>query len=163
MHLLSSIRQYALLLAATVVIVGGVLLNTRFGCETVTSGGSTVVRPGEGNNVIFERRAPRTDAYAHGEPVLYLVAQTRGDRLLTGKVAGKAGDTVGIVSGELVRNGEMIEDAITVKGFDDIPEFMVPAGTLWVLADNPGGRDSRSYGPVPVEAVRGKIVTGSDK
>ncbi len=160
MHILSFVRQYLVMLAFTAIVVGGVFLNARFGCENVTVGGSATRRPGDGTTMIYEKRAARPDAYRHGESVLYLVARANDtERLLTGRVAGVAGDTVGIRAGKLVRNGEPIDGALAA-GFDDLPEMLVPGGTIYVLGETPSSRDCRRYGPVPVEAVRGRIVNG---
>lgn len=35
----------------------------------------------------------------------------------------------------------------------------IPTNHIFVLSDNPEGRDSRSWGPVPLEVIRGVLIT----
>lgn len=52
-------------------------------------------------------------------------------------------------------------DVIAVDPFDDKKnEYVyIPDGYLWLVGDNASmSRDSRTYGPVPVGLVRGKLV-----
>ena len=75
------------------------------------------------------------------------------------RVVGLPGDLVRLRRGALVVNGRVaperfapIHDAATT------PEVRVPPGFVWVLGDNrPVSCDSREFGLVPVELIRGTV------
>lgn len=78
------------------------------------------------------------------------------------RVVAVAGDTVEIDSGRALVNGESIDDAeerILSEGDVSLAEVVVPDRHVYVLGDNrPVSLDSRFFGPVPLEAVTGKVV-----
>jgi inner membrane protease subunit 1 len=51
-------------------------------------------------------------------------------------------------------------DTVCVDPEASVPHhIVVPKGHLWLMGDNyPHSRDSRTYGPVPMGLVRGKVV-----
>jgi len=44
------------------------------------------------------------------------------------------------------------------RGNEVVERLIVPPGTVFVMGGNPGSYDSRDFGPVPVDEVRGRVV-----
>lgn len=84
------------------------------------------------------------------------------DRLLVKRIVGLGGDTVAIRDGRLVVNGERVAEPYADPARIDSVFYgpvRVPAGEVLVLGDNRrSSQDSRSFGPVPVSALEGRIV-----
>ncbi|MEY2982959.1 MAG: signal peptidase [Planctomycetota bacterium] len=75
------------------------------------------------------------------------------------RVVGLPGDRVSLRDGQL-----HIDDHPVPEGFAPIldaettGDVVVPAGYVWVLGDNrPVSADSRSFGLVPMELIRGRV------
>ncbi|KAI8799672.1 mitochondrial inner membrane peptidase complex catalytic subunit [Cladochytrium replicatum] len=76
----------------------------------------------------------------HGD-VLVAVSPMNSSRAICKRVAGLPGDTV------------------PVDPLSGSEKLTVPAGQVWLLGDNlANSTDSRSYGPVPMGLIRGKVV-----
>jgi signal peptidase I len=78
------------------------------------------------------------------------------------RVIAVSGETVQIVSGRALVNRastDISEDLILSESDVSVDEIVVPAGHVYVLGDNrPVSLDSRFFGPVPLDAVSGKVV-----
>ena len=82
------------------------------------------------------------------------------------RVIGAAGDHVELKSGAVILNGSALAEpyleadtATNPVPDDGRSDWMVPAGSVFVLGDGrPNAADSRFYGPVPDEALRGRVV-----
>ncbi len=90
-----------------------------------------------------------------------LVVRHDGD-LIVKRVVATGGQTVGLEDGVLVVDGvphaEPYADLFGQKGVYDGPHT-VPAGQLWLLGDHRlTSVDSRSFGPVPVSDVTGRVT-----
>lgn len=78
------------------------------------------------------------------------------------RVIGVGGDTVAIIDGKVYLNGELLEEDYIEEGsytqvYDD-NYWEVPEGYVFVLGDNRGegaSKDSRYFGCVPVESIKG--------
>lgn len=84
------------------------------------------------------------------------------ERQFIKRVIAIPGDTVRLVSGRAVVNGVPadVTENLIFSG-DDVwdGETIIPPGYVYVLGDNrPVSLDSRFFGPVPLEAVSGRVV-----
>jgi signal peptidase I len=107
------------------------------------------------DKVTFLMRWPR-----RGDIVVTADPRT-GDPVVK-RVVAIGGDSVGIDNGSLVVNGaSVVEDYIdndNMSGFYFGPD-RVPAGHVFVLGDNRADSiDSRTFGPVAVDDVDGRVV-----
>lgn len=78
------------------------------------------------------------------------------------RVIGLPGDHVQIVEGMVFVNGQPLEENYVPDEYRDpgtYPGVTVPPGRYYVLGDHrSSSNDSRSWGPVPREAIYGKAV-----
>ena len=98
--------------------------------------------------------------HRRGQPCPKPTPELSDQKFLKRIVAGP-GDTLSIVDGRPVVNGEPTEeDYIIPCPACDMPiEITIPAGHYFMLGDNrPASDDSRFWGPVPREALLGKVV-----
>lgn len=81
---------------------------------------------------------------------------------LVKRVAGIAGDEVGIADGLLVVDGEQVVEPYLDQPSVDSTWFgpvTVPAGHVFVLGDHRADSvDSRRFGPIPLSAVKGTVI-----
>ena len=95
--------------------------------------------------------------WKRGELVLF---QTDGEEtLFIKRIVGLPGDRVEAVQGRLRVNGQpWPEGPLAGISIPDFPAQRVPPGMLFVLGDNPPeSEDSRSFGPISEEAVKGNV------
>lgn len=74
------------------------------------------------------------------------------------RIIAKEGQRVQIRDGEVMVNGLILDEPyVKHTAFDDLPEFVVPAGMLYVLGDNrENSFDSRAWGMLPVNLIIGR-------
>ncbi|HVF53157.1 MAG TPA: signal peptidase I [Actinomycetota bacterium] len=122
--------------------------------------------PERGDVVVFERRldtgVPQPDHAFWKDAYDALRAlfgfPTTGTQDFIKRVIAVAGDSVAGVGGQVLVNGEPIEEPYLAEGTttSDFGPTEVPEGTIFVMGDNrPNSDDSRSFGPVPVDRVIG--------
>ena len=88
-----------------------------------------------------------------------VAAASPRDGLPVVKRVAAAGPTLlSVAAGRLV--GTALDAALTAEQAGRIGgELALPAGALFLLGDNPPeSLDSRDYGPVPIEAVSGRVI-----
>ena len=95
-----------------------------------------------------------------GDIVVFQSVEGEGEDLIK-RVIGAPGDRVAIINGVLHVNGEPQEESYVRDGrpLDSGPNgpTRVPEGTVFVMGDNrANSRDSRFFGPVPVENIEGE-------
>ena len=75
------------------------------------------------------------------------------------RVVGLPGESVVLRGGELYVDGEFVgQEFDHVDDLGSYPQVVVPEGEYFVLGDNrPRSKDSRSFGPVARELVRGVV------
>lgn len=79
------------------------------------------------------------------------------------RVIALPGQTVDVQDGRVLVDGEPLDEPYT-HGLQTRPVIVelpttVPEGQLWVMGDNrPGSKDSRDFGPVPVDSVLGRVI-----
>jgi signal peptidase I len=81
------------------------------------------------------------------------------DRDFVKRVVAVAGDKVELKEGKVYVNGRLLPEASGVRLSDEDSEHeeTVPPDSVWVLGDNRNNsEDSRYFGPVPLENIRGQ-------
>jgi signal peptidase I len=113
-------------------------------------------------------------SYNHGvivEKVIYrfvhsprrgdvVVIDTPGEEgLLVKRAVALPGETVAVQGGQVFINGQPLEEPwATRQGGMDCPSTLVPPLHVFVLGDNrEESRDSRYFGPVPVDQISGQV------
>ena len=93
----------------------------------------------------------------HGEIVIFHFPRNR-ERDFVKRVIGVPGDILEIRNGEVIRNGEPIEEPyVTNHSSRSEREREIPAGHYYVLGDNRrGSNDSRDWGLVPETDIIGR-------
>ncbi len=115
------------------------------------------------------RRLGVMDGYARGDIVVVREPADspvrQGRRVFVVKrVVGVPGDTVEMRSGELLINGERLEqrfitDAGVPLGSSTFPAVTLPEDAYFLLGDNrTNSADSRLYGPVPLLSIAGRAA-----
>lgn len=105
-------------------------------------------------------------AYNFGEPapgdVICFESPGGGGEVFFGRVIAREGQTVEIRGGAVYLDGAaepLAEPYLSRPGTDSYGPVVVPRGRLFVMGDNRGvARDSRIWGPLPVELVIGKAL-----
>jgi signal peptidase I len=84
---------------------------------------------------------------------------TEGHSDIIKRVMAVGGDSVEAKDGEVLVNGERVDEPYLAEGVvtADFSPITVPDDAVWVMGDNRAGSgDSRSFGPVPLDAIVGK-------
>lgn len=141
---------------AVVAVAGWVLLGLVFGLAVV-QGEDMYPRLRDGDLMLFYRL--QKDYYI-GDVVTF----TLNGRRYTGRIVAQGGDTVDINdNGELLVNGNIQSEEIFYPTQDETGQAElpceVPADSVYLLCDfRTNGTDSRSYGPVALEQLDGKVI-----
>lgn len=97
----------------------------------------------------------------------YLTSAKQESPYFCGRVIAKEGDRVEIKDGKVKLNGqdktEAYVPADAIVGTENLAEIIVPRGHYFILGDNRKMsklKDSRAFGPIPLEALVGKVSEG---
>ena len=90
--------------------------------------------------------------------VIALTSPLDPSRQLMKRVIGVPGDSIELVSGQVIRNGQQLDETYVVNNDKRSMKLVkVPEGSFFVLGDNrPGSTDSRDWGFVPEESIIGR-------
>ena len=128
--------------------------------------------PARGDVVVFERRLPGLTGSEELDDESVFSDIRDAFRELFGfptgtsqdyikRVVGVEGDTVEGRDGEVLVNGEPVDEGYLPGGFETepFPPIEVPDGMIFVMGDNRANSDdSRSFGPIPAENVIGRAL-----
>lgn len=112
-----------------------------------------------GERILVNVLSPRYRLPERGEIIVF--ADPRGvEHFLIKRVVGLPRDRVEIRDGAVLVNDQPFPEAPTVQPHDeDRGPIVVPPGSLFVMGDNrPSSLDSRDFGPIPADSVRGFAV-----
>lgn len=153
---IADIRSFLIKLAV-VLLACWVLLGVVFGVAVV-QGEDMYPRLRDGDLMVFYRL--QQDYYI-GDVVTF----RQNGRRYTGRIVAQGGDTVDVNDdGELLVNGNVQSEEIfyptqITEGQTSLP-CTVPDGAVYLLCDfRTNGTDSRSYGPVQISDLDGKVIT----
>jgi signal peptidase I len=75
------------------------------------------------------------------------------------RVIGLPGDSIEVADGQVVVNGQAIQEPYIASAPAYQSEWTIPDNNLFVLGDNRNNSsDSHNWGPVPMENVIGKAI-----
>jgi signal peptidase I len=114
----------------------------------------------KGDEILVQKFGAHVGEPARGD-IVVIRSPVSGD-LAIKRVAALGGQTVGIADGVLRVDGHEVPepyiDRAEVRGTYFGP-IRVPAGTVFLLGDQRfGSVDSRSFGPVPVDSMVGRVM-----
>lgn len=103
------------------------------------------------NKFLYRFRMPKP-----GEVIVFQYPR-QPDRDFVKRVVAVAGDTVEMRAGKVYVNDQLFTEAPSaLLSDDDSDKKTVPPDSVWVLGDNRNNsEDSRMFGPVPLENIRG--------
>lgn len=112
----------------------------------------------EGENVVYPFHPPQ-----RGDIIVFDPPVSNADKPYIKRVIGLEGERISIHDGAVYVNGERLEEPYLGPVATNWPgrprnfEMVVPEGHIFVLGDNRNNStDSRSFGPVSVDAIIGK-------
>ena len=138
-----------------------VLLGLRFVAEPMrVSSDSMKPTYSTGDEILVQKIGAHAREPARGD-IVVVHSPVSGD-LVIKRVAALGGQTVGIANGVLRVDGQAVPEPYLDRadlGGTYFGPMTVPAGTVFLLGDQRlGSVDSRSFGPVPVESIVGRVV-----
>lgn len=79
--------------------------------------------------------------------------------LLVKRAVALPGETIAVQDGQVFINDQLLEEPWVIRrGGMDYPPTLVPPGHVFVLGDNrEESRDSRHFGPVPIDEIDGQV------
>jgi signal peptidase I len=152
--------RWPTLLAATVVVVGAIVLMRMFVAEPFRIRSASMAptfRPGD--QVLVDKLAYRRADPRRGE--LAVFHAPRSAQVLLKRIVAVGGDLVAIDRGRLVVNGRRLLEPYVRRagGGGAFGPVLVRRGTVFVLGDNrAASEDSRAFGPVAPERLIGRVL-----
>ncbi|MCU1377125.1 MAG: signal peptidase [Acidimicrobiales bacterium] len=113
-----------------------------------------------GDQLLVDKLSYRLHAPRRNDLIVF--SRPGNGQLMVKRIVGLPGETVAIEDGVLVVNGRPRREPYVDQRMVDSVYFgpkTVPDDTVFVMGDNRGDSiDSRSYGPVEVEAIVGRVL-----
>lgn len=111
-----------------------------------------------GEFVIVNKLAYKFGAPKVGDVIVFHYPRNPDQEYIK-RVIGLPGDHVQIVNGQVLVNGQLLQEPYTAASPNYQSEWTVPEATLFVLGDNRNNSsDSHNWGPVPMDYVVGKAL-----
>ncbi|GAB4160368.1 MAG: signal peptidase I [Candidatus Dojkabacteria bacterium] len=111
------------------------------------------------NKIVYKLQEPK-----RGDVIIFKHSPTQD---YIKRIIAIPGDTVEILNNHYIVNGEQLDEsayldsAVMTSGGEALAEgetITIPEGQLFVSGDNrPNSSDSRAFGPIDIEAVKGKV------
>jgi signal peptidase I len=144
-----------------VCVLVGLFATVRFVAEPMrVSSGSMTPTFRVGDEVVVGKVGGRASHPARGDVVV--LRSPQDGRLVIKRVAALGGQRVGVADGVLVVDGRRVKEPYVDRRRVDGTYFgpvRVPPGDLFVLGDQRDGSiDSRTFGPVPADALVGRVL-----
>lgn len=91
---------------------------------------------------------------------IVIAEQPDGQTNLVKRVIGLPGETIESRDGHTYINGELLDEPwVTYFGGRYYPPTEIPEGQVFIIGDNrPNSHDSRAIGPVPIDAIQGRVI-----
>ena len=150
-----------------VALILGFLVVTFVVQRTVVHGVSMEPTLHNGDQLIIEKLSPKLGNINFGDIVTIYVPEElqEGQDYIIKRVIGVAGDKITIKDGRVFVNGIMLDETYINGDYtyvsNDRLEVTVEEGSVFVLGDNryrDRSKDSRSFGQIDIERVRGKAI-----
>jgi len=113
----------------------------------------------DGERVVIDKLGPAISDLDAGDMVIF-TSPLDPTKNLVKRIIGVEGDRITLRGDRVFRNGEQLLEAYALRGlYQEHDELVVPLGHIFVLGDNrPQSKDSRHFGPVGNDAVRGRVL-----
>ncbi|MCR4398387.1 MAG: signal peptidase I [Firmicutes bacterium] len=110
-----------------------------------------------GERLFINKFVYRVGQPKRGDIVVFHLPR-RGDRDFIKRVIGLPGETLEIRLGRVYINQQPIDEPyIRQDVLGEHPKITIPPGQVFVIGDNrPNSHDSRAFGPVPINLIRGR-------
>lgn len=147
------------------MIVFGLAIPLALGLHTFVtqvyaiSGSSMEPTLHHGERVVIDKLGPAFTDLGPGDMVIFSSPNDPAKNLVK-RVIGVAGDRITFRGDRVYRNGGEVTETYALSGlYHQNRSFDVAEGQIFVLGDNrPQSKDSRHFGPVEVESVRGRVL-----
>ncbi|MBT3339269.1 MAG: signal peptidase I [Anaerolineae bacterium] len=111
-----------------------------------------------GQYVLVSKMAFRSEIPEYGDIIVFHFP-VDPDQDFIKRVIGLPGDDVYIINGQVMVNGQSLNEPYIAASPQYVGEWIVPKGQIFVLGDNRNNSsDSHSWGAVPMENVIGKAI-----
>jgi len=111
-----------------------------------------------GTRLIAWQGSYRAGDLKRGEIVL--IQDPEAETLVVKRVIGVGGDEIRFEEGRVILNGKPLDEPYLNRSeplLPDVGRVVVPPDSVFVMGDNRNhSEDSRAYGPVPLNRVRGR-------
>ena len=115
-----------------------------------------------GDRLVFDHRRSLQGQWKRGDVIFFDPPETweTGDpSVLVKRIIGLPGETVEVRLGHVFVNGQEIKADVKEDTSDLVPPIQLTKDQYFVLGDNRGNSaDSRRYGPITRNAIRGRAV-----